>query len=284
MDAGSSHGVATGALFSIYPSADFNGNDVPLAGMMATVVRAYTTELQDLYTGSAWTTLPSPCFAFQTRLDEAAALRLHIAHTWTPTPALNALQWETARTDYPVTLFRDAAGADLCARERDGRVELTIGDSVTERALGLALQSTVYPQAERIHRVLRAASQFFRHLRRSPKNHQLGGRIEVEVHEMRRNPRELDSLLRALYLPVGPNMLRSVCGELVLDVSEPDQTKAYGMTLTSRFEIALHIWAFYFDCSDLSISERFWTSFANELVSLMSVSGVFPAGCARIQG
>ncbi|KZV62934.1 hypothetical protein PENSPDRAFT_230594 [Peniophora sp. CONT] len=184
-------------------------------------------------------------------------LRLYIAPgAHDPGAVLNFLRAEIVRADYPVSLLESETGADLYARERDGRVEFVVGNSVSTMIPALKLLSTFHPVAEQIHHTLRAASQFFRHLHHTPAEHQLRDKITVELHELRRNVRELDSLLRSTYQPYGENKLRLDYGHLVTDVEADDKT-AYGITIRSQFAKPLHVWAFYFDCSDLSIMEYY---------------------------
>ncbi|KZV62929.1 hypothetical protein PENSPDRAFT_657741 [Peniophora sp. CONT] len=257
MNAGSAQGVALGARFSIYPAKDFDLiYDRPLARMVAVVVRAYETELaSDSYASAARMPLLATCFAFQTHIDRAAALRLYIASSRRPTASLDSLEREISRADYPIELLEDEAGADLCARDRDGRVELFVGNSVMVMNPALKLQSTIYAVAEHIHPFLRAASQFFWHLRRTPAEHQLRDNIAVELHELRRNG-ALNHLLHTTYQPYGENQLRCDRGVLVMDV-EADNKTAYGITIRSQFVKPLYVWVFYFDCSDLSITEYY---------------------------
>ncbi|KZV65782.1 hypothetical protein PENSPDRAFT_112512 [Peniophora sp. CONT] len=252
MNAGSVRGVVTGALFAIYPPEAFDTDAIPLAKMVVTVVRAHDSELSIAsYTN---TPLHSPCVAFQVPANQAAPLHLYISRDTGPSAALSALDEEIACADYPLALSEDESSADLRVSEHGGRLEFTVGNSLGSMASGFKPRFLV-AQATHIRPVLQAACHFFRHLRYTPEEHQLRDQITVALHELRIDAL-LDHSLRPAYQPYGENKLRFDHGNLVTDIMADDKTE-YGFTITSQFDVPLHIWAFYFDCSNLTIAEYY---------------------------
>ena len=75
--------------------------------------------------------------------------------------------------------------------------------------------------------------------------------LQIEIHELQRTANgELDR-----FLPYPHQRGVGTTGALgsVAHVRADGET-VYGMTITSDCMEPLHVWAFYFDCSDLSIS------------------------------
>ncbi|VDC04282.1 unnamed protein product, partial [Peniophora sp. CBMAI 1063] len=111
----------------------------------------------------------------------------------------------------------------------------------------------VPPEPHRIRAVLRAASHFLWHLRHEPPStkHRLRDRVDIAFHKVEKG-NELDSSLRKMWKPSSGNLIVSGAVQVAAD-----NETAYGMTLRNNWEAALHVWIFYFDCSDLSIVEYY---------------------------
>lgn len=253
MHGGSVHGISEGALFFIFASTDFTDSDKPLATMTAAEVGPFSTALaftQPSSDESLATASVSTLYAFQTSMGKAEALRLHVPASQELLPVIQALVDELLLPNkmYPSILLVDEAQADLSTRIReDGEIEYLV------RPLSEPVRPLYYTtkaEAQLVHPVLRAAIRFFWHLNRTPKKGSLQGRIEVEAHELVEDENgELDDDLRYPLVRWGKNL----CRDGVLN-AKADHRTVYGLRIMNNFNVPLHIWAFYFDCGDLSIS------------------------------
>lgn len=253
LDAGLVHGVDDGSQFAIYPSLD--SADIPLTTMVATSVKPFSAGLSIvLSAGAPAPILPSPCFAVQTSLGTGSdwALRLHVPSDKEHSLLIEALTKERCRSH--IVQVRHSALADLSVRASSGHIEYLICDP-TIRSYGLSkLCQTTKSDADCIRPVLRATADFFRHLRRSPlpKERLLETRIAVEVHALKENTDgNVDPYVQPLLTRYGENLCRS--GKV--DLTARDDETVYGITLRNSSQVPLYVWAFYFDCSDLSIGK-----------------------------
>ncbi|KZV70057.1 hypothetical protein PENSPDRAFT_607783 [Peniophora sp. CONT] len=251
LNAGSAHGITSGAQFAIYPSHDFESQDIPLATMIADTVGAFSTGL--FFVADGVEDLPTPCFALQTLVGKANALRLYMPQSANAGSVLRDLKAELDDVDYPVVLREDETQTDLSVYEHVGRVEYFINDPLI-KSFGLQkLFNTTGAETRYIHPILRSATHFFWHFNRSPDVSALRDSLHVQVHVLQRDDEaELDLYLRPPYRTHGENLNR----DGIVDVVADDVT-AYGVTVESDFTVPLHVWAFYFDCSDLSISDYY---------------------------
>ena len=160
-----------------------------------------------------------------------------------PQSVLATLEAQAALTDYRVNLQSKEASAEFSTCYRNGRLQFSTPYRTTTQTVDLQSKYTITPEAKSIYSVLSAASRFHYHLRRAPQpSHRLKDRFRVEFHELHQTGPS--------YIRRGENMIG--LGS-VAHVNVDDKT-AYGMTITSDCMEPLHVWAFYFDCSDLSIS------------------------------
>lgn len=178
------------------------------------------------------------------------ALSLHIQRTRNHGVVLNALQEENAigSRECPISLQEVEALADLCIRESDGDVEYLLRYALIKGSGLHRLYQTTKAEAPFIRPVLHAADHFFRYLRQSRTRRNLHGNIDIEAFELRRSAGELDLHLRAPFQTYGRNIIRSSTIDVVADDKTP-----YGICIRNSLGVPLHVWVFYFDCSDLSI-------------------------------
>ncbi|KZV62932.1 hypothetical protein PENSPDRAFT_641580 [Peniophora sp. CONT] len=256
MDGGSIHGVTDEAQFSLYPGRDFSSSDTPLTTVVATAVNAFSTVLTFSDSSASPLSLPSACFAFQTSMGQAEALRLHIPLSKDLRPVMEALAKELQlqqEAGSPSILLGDEAQADLSVRARDGVIEYLIGDSLINIHGLNRLCQTTKAETRFIHPVLRAASHFFWHLHRSPKKNLLRSKVTVEVFRIEEDEDgELDEDLQSPLVTRGDNLLQAGVVNVVAD-----HKTMYGVRVINNVSVPLHVWAFFFDCSDLSISEYY---------------------------
>ncbi|KZV74055.1 hypothetical protein PENSPDRAFT_732472 [Peniophora sp. CONT] len=260
--AGSVHGVAEGDTFAIYPSRDFELGDEPMASMIAVKVHAFTTDMlgpvayrvQDALANA------SPCFAIQTSVEKAAALRLHLpdAHSGQyerpVRAALEKVEQVHRVTGGPLIVIEDdqtLADLGMCASEND--IAYTIHEPSVV-ALGLSrLHCTTKAEANSIQPVLSAAAHFFWHLHHAPKKNELNKLIDIQFYQLEIDEQaELGADLRRPWAARGPDLYNSGVVNVVADDDIP-----YGIVILNDSPVPLHVWAFYFNCSTLAISEYY---------------------------
>lgn len=254
MSAGEIHGVTLKAQFSIHKDPR---EDTPsLAVMEAECVKSFSSELMPVSTFDTQP-LPSPCFAFQIpALGAALGLRIN-------QPVSGCAVFEALRTEIGLgtagysAVIVDEGEAHIALTLDGNRVQYSICYDEIRRNGLCSLWLTTKAETVYVHHVLRAASHFFWHLRREPKLHQLRDKVNIEVYKLRLDKAgELDDYLRAPFVPEtdGGNLLCRHQQDVVLDVVADNHT-VYGIAIKNTSKGALHVWAFYFDCSDLSIGE-----------------------------
>lgn len=225
--------------------------------MRAKSVRALNTELCLAPDAVLPNPLPSSCVASQITMGEAEALRLHIfpADSDSLTPVFTALAEEMQPhhgPGYPIIMLGDEGQAHLGVRTKSHGVEFLICDPLVT-AYGLfKLSQPVSLEKHRVRAVLSAAARFFWHLHRAPAERLLHQRVQVSVHKVKVDESgALDANLLQPFIADSGSLICSGAVEIFAD-----NKTAYGMTVLNGFNAPLCVWAFYFDCSDLSIGER----------------------------
>ncbi|KZV62920.1 hypothetical protein PENSPDRAFT_692080 [Peniophora sp. CONT] len=250
--AGLAHGINEGALFGLYHSSNFTASDAPSAILAATTVKPFISELSISDSGLDLGPQASH-FAMQISPGNVVSLHLHVPpDEGRPSVVLEALSIQLQRRQQPgrpSIQLADAAQADLSICVVNGRAEYRICNSLVNSHGLHELCETTMASAQDVLRVLRAASSFFWHLQRTPDKHYLRDQILLEVHELRPSI-ERDPYVGRLLSKHGDNLLLSGTVNVVAD----DET-TFGITLKNKSLEPLHIWVFYFDCSDLSITE-----------------------------
>ncbi|KZV62801.1 hypothetical protein PENSPDRAFT_758453 [Peniophora sp. CONT] len=266
---GAVQGVSEGAQFAIYPSPYFAVDETPVAQMIATVVQPFSAQL--VFTPSSAASAlaisdSSPYFAFQTRIGRSSGLHLHVPLSEDLVPIMSALAKDRVQRDAtrPDILLGDEAQANISVRSHGGgRVEYLIHDSLIRKHGFTKLLETTPAMAENVHPVLAAASKFFWHLHRSPEGQRLGDEsVAIEMHQLEpglwsRQWRSTQGMhketgwIRPTGAP-GEDLIHSGVVNL-----RADGRTVYGFTVENRSARPLYVWAFYFDCSNLSIAEYY---------------------------
>lgn len=254
LGAGAVQGVVDGAEFAVYLSPHPRSGDIPVARVIATDVKTSSADLM-FAPSSPVSALAvsdgSSYFASPSRMGRSAGLHLHVALSHDLIPVMLALAKERVRKDpkSPEILLVDEPQANLSPRiTRGGRVEYLIRDPLI-RSHGLeTLGETTLPIADHIHPILVAASKFFWHLHRSPALNQRleDENIHTEMHELRL--RQSDNSNRRSFVKSGNDLVRSG----IVDI-QVDRDRMHGLTIYNRSSRPVYVWAFYFDCSNLSI-------------------------------
>ncbi|VDB88738.1 unnamed protein product [Peniophora sp. CBMAI 1063] len=275
LEAGSAHGITAGAVFSVYSTRNFLSSDDPLGTLVASAPAAFTTTMSLVSTQSAPFDIPDRAgYALQVSASQDEALRLHVplqqgllavfeaiaAELNAPTPGKRAiLLVEQDRADLSVTLADDGQS-----------IEYLLPSTMITRYGLTRLYHTSPPQPPAIRRVLQAAAHFFWHLRRSPEQGLLRHKVDIELQvlestgELNFDVDHFDDM--EVYQPVGDNLIQEgvVDVEVVGEIGPNKVAKnfesatVYGLTLRSKTpDIPLYVGLFYFDCSELSISEYY---------------------------
>ena len=144
----------------------------------------------------------------------------------------------------PEIILCGEAQANLGVRATsDGDIEYLINDALI-RTHGLTkLLATTPARADIIHPVLAAASRFFWHLHRGPSVNQ---RLDTEA--IRFEMYKL-ALIGPTTFMASDDLVQSGVADIEADSSP------YGFMVHNPSERAMYLWSFYFDCSNLSISE-----------------------------
>ncbi|VDC06749.1 unnamed protein product [Peniophora sp. CBMAI 1063] len=260
IDAGFLQGVSPDAEFKIYAHERPALGDEPSAIMIPKSVHASSTDLK--YSPSSLVqTLDFSgqlsYYAEQTSLGKVAGLRLHLpSDSEGRNTILEALtKVSQPRTSGPAVLsVDDAAQADLSLLVSANEVQYIIYEP-TIKACGLSelRQSSKADTTKPIYTVLRAAAHFFRFMRHSPTENRLRDTVHVEVYALEVDEEgELGPDLRRPWITSGGNINEAGFVDVVADDDTP-----YGIKVRNDSDTPLHIWAFYFDCSGLAISEYY---------------------------
>ncbi|VDB92292.1 unnamed protein product [Peniophora sp. CBMAI 1063] len=258
--AGSIHGVEDDSEFAFYKSAEPQAGVKPLAIMKpetAEKVKGFATQLPP------HTLLPSegqPYFASVSSTGEAEALRLYFSPSDAGVDVIKdavekAIQHRRVHGGGTIILEDVEEDAHLSVRTSDGCAMYTTNEPlITELVPSLKFGTTKVDSRE-IQLVLIAAVHFFWHLFRSPKTSELVEHVDVKFFKLKED----------VHGELGPDRNRPWAvsdsdGDLfesgVVEVVADDDTP-YGMAIKNHSASALHVWAFYFDCSTLSVSEYY---------------------------
>ncbi|KZV74054.1 hypothetical protein PENSPDRAFT_682235 [Peniophora sp. CONT] len=258
IDAGFLQGVGYDTEFVIYAHGNPADSGEPLTTMIPKSVRASSADLRYLsssppldFDGS------SSYFAAQSSIGKVAGLRLHVTPSEPESrrSILEALsKVYQPRTSGPaILLVDDAAHADLSILSSTSEVQYIIHEPLIT-ACGLSgLRQSTTAETKAIYPVFRAAAHFFRFLRFSPNENRLRDLVHVEVYALEIDEEgELGPDLRRPWVTCGSSLYDSGFVDVVAD----DDT-AYGIKVRNDSNTSFHVWAFYFDCSGLAISEYY---------------------------
>ncbi|KZV65119.1 hypothetical protein PENSPDRAFT_690182 [Peniophora sp. CONT] len=285
MEAGAIHSVTGGAQFAIYASKDLVTRDPPLAWMVASEVRPFSTVLRYVKSSNLAAFIMSlrrpvrSWFAMQTPEAKVEAFRIHIQYSKTlRSKALdNALNLHR-QSDGPGTVVcEDRTLAHLSVVAHDDHVEYTICDPAIINHGLPAPHHTTMADSACIYSVLNAAAHFFWHLGHSPMKKTLRRQISVQMFKLMKDGNsKVGRDLRRPWIPYSDNLLRSDIVEVEV---EDGRETAYGFMIKSDVQLPLHVWMFYFDCNDLSISEYYRPPVAGRGAEpSLPANGILPIG------
>ena len=241
MEAGAAHGITDGAQFCLYK--DRESKVTQLGIIVACQTGPFTTTLDIISDGSH---LPEEGYVLQTRVGIEERLRLHV-YTKAPPSLIETLQ-RTA-SQFFLLVEKEKAELSFSLEEQEG-VVFNILDSFVA-TLGLTrMPFHIEPNAHAIANVINAAAHFYFYLRQKSNMQALHGKIDVIFTEVVQSKEEYDDYLQPVIQPIGPNLNR----ENIIDL-QVQSDKMYGLKITNNSDMALYPSLFFFDNSDLSISE-----------------------------
>jgi hypothetical protein len=249
LDAGTAHGITKGAEFAVYEDRESPQNSSPLGTLVVAETGVFTTTI--LLDDAAAFTLAGTGYALQVKAGEEEDLRLHIEMNDQLTPIFDALSQDMRRTDTDrrrISLVdKEKAELDI-AISNDKVVFNIMNPQVTQFGLN-KMPFRIQPTYDDVYPVVRASAHYYWHLRRNNSKRALQGRIQLKFMQVQELD-EYDDDYNPIIEPVGDDL--NVAG--VVDfVVEPD--KMYGIKLVNDSGLDLYPSLFYFDNSNLSISE-----------------------------
>ena len=255
ISAGAVQGLVEDAHFDIYMSSDFLEDDTPVVQMIAKTVGPFSVEL-GFAPSSATSTIrisdSSPYFAVQTPIGRSSGLHLHVPTLEGLVPVMSAVAKHRANDDpaHPEIILCDETQANLSTRlTSSGDIEYLMNDPLI-RTHGLTkLLATTPAQVDDVYPVLAAASRFFWHLHRAPTMSQTLDNQPIRVEMYKVKAQGLGSRRTQEYKEFGEDLVHSG----IVDI-EADR-RAHGFIVKNQSDRPLYLWAFYFDCSNLSIGE-----------------------------
>jgi hypothetical protein len=190
-------------------------------------------------------------YALQTKVGEEEDLRLHIEVHDKLVPVLNALSQDMLDTgsDRRIISLVETEKAELDITISDGQVVFNIlNPHITQFGLN-EMPFRIQPTYDDIYPVIRAAAHYYWHLGRTNAEQHLQGKVQLiftQVEEIE----EYDEDFNRIIVPVGGDLNRAGVVDFIVDPA-----KMYGIKLINNSSLDLYPSLFYFDNSDLSISE-----------------------------
>ena len=244
---GTAGGISLGAEFEVYQDHD-SGHRLGI--VVASELTPFTTTL---YAKGPRFALEGDGVALQTSTGtEEHVLRIHITDE-----ELKTLVKKIERTDPSQRIIQpvERDQAEFGMALEDGKVIFDIFDPLVTKYGLTRMPFSLEPTLEAISSVLRAADNFYWHLRRTPRVENdtekgLANYVEIEVAEIERDGITYDNDLE----PVSPTRTGWKRGK-DFDLQIIDSGTIYGWKIINNSSVALYPALFYFDNSDWSISE-----------------------------
>ena len=251
LGAGAAHGITDGAEFDVYKDREWPIRSSPMGTLIAGETGAFTTTMV-LPSNTTPFSLVEPAFALQTKAGTEEDLRLHISLDEKFTSIFEELGREMQRTgpDHRRILLVEKDRAELSITlERNHVVFDILNPLVTQFGL-TRMPFRVCPNVDDIYPVIRASAHYHWHLRRTNMKKNLQRQVRIEFTKVIQLEEEYDGDFNPVVKPDGPNLN---VGGVVRLVADPNYM--YGIKLVNDTPLALYPSLFFFDNSDLSISE-----------------------------
>jgi len=140
--------------------------------------------------------------------------------------------------------------ADLDVEIEDGYVVFNIlNPQVTKFGL-FRMPFRLNPHVDDVYPVVAAAADYHWHLNRTQKKETFQNKVRVEFLKLKQDDEEFDENFNLIIRPDGPNLNMGGVVDIIVD-----KDAIYGINIINDTPLGLYPSLFFFDNSDLSISE-----------------------------
>ena len=250
LDAGAAHGITDGAEFAVYENQEWLAKTPALGILVVAEARPFATTMC-LPNNAPPLTLSGMGYALQIKAGEEEDLRLHIELDDKLSPVFEALARDLLRTgaDRRKISLVEKSKAELDIALEGGSVVFNIlNTQVTQFGLN-RLPFRVKPTYDDVYPVIWSAAHYHWHLRRNNKSKLLQNHIQLEFKKLEERG-EFDDDFNPIMEPVGENLNVAGVVDIVVDADA-----MYGIKIVNHSALDLYPCLFFFDSSDLSISE-----------------------------
>jgi len=252
VNAGTIHGVTEGAIFGLYNDPNVKLAQGPVATFKASKPGSFTTDLI-LFPQDTQFTISDRAFALLLQAGEQEDIRIHVGLDERLMSVFEALAEDVHIIDPEqpkFTLVKDKKGAELDIAADGNHIVFNILDSlVTVHGLD-RMPFRILPDPKLITPVIRRASRYFWHLRRTGNAAPLQSKVDFEFTRLQHVAGEYDDDFNPVMKPLGGSLIRDGIIDIVVE-----KGAIYGIKLTNKLDKPLYTSLFYFDNSDLSISK-----------------------------
>ena len=253
IEAGSAHGITSGAEFAIHSSQDFK-DDSLLGTLVVTEVEPFSCSARvPLGTDKNIFLETGPAFALETKAGKQADFRIHVPLEKAFLCVFDAIALEMKYVDPEhgkIVVVEKNQNPDLEVVLKDGRIVFNILDHRITRYGLTRMPYSVAANVQEVYPIMRAAAHYYWHLNRTSSIPTLEGQLHIEFTRLEKA--SVDINFQPVLGPIGPNLNLSGVIDLVADGSFK-----YGMKITNDSPFDLYPSIFLFDNSDFSIGKKF---------------------------
>ncbi|PVG04721.1 hypothetical protein CPB86DRAFT_13179 [Serendipita vermifera] len=245
MNAGTAHGITTGAVFTVYDDKEQTS-----VQMKALKPDQFSTKLT-LAPDQPKFDLQDRAFATQIKAGTDGDLLVHYAQDEDLTHIAQAAT-QKANADgknlYSIVPVEERKQASLSVVIESNRILFDILDEEAARHGMERLSETITADPKELHRVLLFAGHYFWHYRRKPVKPQKS-LVTIEFMMLQEMPDESDGKRTKVLEPCSDNLIND---EKVIELVS-DEDNIYGIKVTNTGKVPLYISAFFFDHNTLAI-------------------------------
>ncbi|KAJ2922355.1 hypothetical protein H1R20_g14729, partial [Candolleomyces eurysporus] len=251
LEGGRAHGITDGAEFTLYRNREVALVEEPLGVMIAkgTKIKPFTTILEPV--GKAPGAFENSAIAIQTKAGASEDLLIYVPLESKHMPLFKAIEEEMSETGPDLCRIklvdeaeRDKAKLEIVADRENQLTFKVLEKQATEHGF-TRMPHVVDTKTDDLHHILRAASHYHFHLNLNQPNNKIKDSIEIQFFPLT----EVYNDGEKVYYSPGDNMHRG--GRIEYEV---DKDTKYGMKITNNTPWDLHLYAFYFEHADFSIT------------------------------
>ena len=275
LDAGAAHGITNGAEFAVYANQESLVKTYPLGILVVEEARPFAATMC-LPHGAPPLTLSGMGYALQIKVGEEEELRLHGELDDKLSPVFEELARDFLRTgaNHKRISLVEKSKAELDIALEGGLVVFNIlNTQVTQFGLN-RLPFQVEPTYTDIYPVIWSAVHYHWHLRRNNKTKPLQNYVQLEFKKLE-ECWEFDDDFNPIMEPVGENLNVAGVVDIVVDTDD-----MYGIKIINHSALDLYPCLFFFDNSDLSISEYCHDKEESPLTKINSLASYYQPAIA----